>query len=93
MDEPGFANQRFFDRWVRATWAGWLLGIPLIIALALAGEAVSIGGAQFLIGVGMGTGVGLMQGRVLRPIVEKSRHWLLSCVFGLGWMFAEESSV
>ena len=46
-----------------ATWAGWLLGIPFIIILALMGEAVGIGGSQFLVGAGMGTGTGLLQSR------------------------------
>ena len=45
--------------WLRATVAGWLLGVPLIVALALLGEAVGVGGAQFLVGVGMGAGLGL----------------------------------
>ena len=35
--------------WLRATWLGWILGVPLILVLALAGEAVGIGGAQVLV--------------------------------------------
>jgi hypothetical protein len=73
--------------WVRATWAGWLLGIPLIIALALLGEAVGIGGAQVLVGVGMGTGIGLTQGRFIRNVLHKSVSWIWSCVVGFSAPF------
>ena len=30
-------ERKIFGQWVRATWAGWLLGVPIIIALALIG--------------------------------------------------------
>lgn len=75
---PGFAAA-----WVRATWLGWLAGIPLIIALALAGEAVGIAGAQFLVGAGIGWGVGFMQQRTMRRALGVPVAWLLSCVVGL----------
>lgn len=80
-------NRRLFVSWIGATWLGWLLGIPLIIVLALVGEAVGIGGAQFLVGAGMGTGVGLMQARVVRRIISKSALWICSCAVGLGLPF------
>ena len=73
--------------WIRATWFGWLLGIPIITVLALIGEAVHIGGAQVLVGVGMGTGIGLMQARVIRRILHKSTLWIWSCIVGLGTPF------
>ena len=53
------------SRWVRATWLGWLLGIPLIVVLALLAEGVGVGGAQVCVGAGMGLGVGFMQRRAL----------------------------
>ena len=74
--------------WLRATALGWLLGIPLIVALALLGEAAGIGGAQFLVGVGMGAGLGLTQGRVIRTVLAGSSQWFWSCVLGLGVPFA-----
>ncbi len=80
-------DRKLFRSWVRATWAGWLLGIPLIIALALVGEAIGIGGAQVLVGAGMGTGIGLMQGRVLRGVLHKSAPWIWSSVIGLAVPF------
>jgi hypothetical protein len=81
------SDQNLFIKWVRATWAGWLLGIPLIIVLALAGEAVGIGGVQVIVGLGMGIGIGWMQGRVMRGILDKSGPWLLACAVGLAIPF------
>jgi hypothetical protein len=52
--------------WTRVTLLGWLLGVPLIALMATAGEALEIESAQFLVGAGMGLGVGWMQGRALR---------------------------
>ena len=49
-------DRKLFVSWIRNTWFGWLLGIPIIITLALIGEAVHIGGAQVLVGAGMGIG-------------------------------------
>jgi hypothetical protein len=80
-------NRRLFVSWICATWLGWLLGIPFIIVLALVGEAVGIGGAQFLVGAGMGAGVGLMQARIIRRIINKSVLWICSCTVGLGLPF------
>jgi hypothetical protein len=80
-------DRRLFVSWVRATSLGWLLGVPLIIALALVGEAVGIGGAQFIVGAGMGTGIGLMQGRVIRGILDRAAPWIWSCVVGLAVPF------
>ncbi|HKQ63217.1 MAG TPA: hypothetical protein VJS92_18155 [Candidatus Polarisedimenticolaceae bacterium] len=76
-----------FRRWVLATWIGWILGIPCIIALALLGEAVGIGGSQGLVGAGMGAGVGWMQSRALRGILDRRQAWLASCIGGLAVPF------
>jgi hypothetical protein len=59
----------------------------MIILLALIGEAVGIGGAQFLVGAGMGLGIGLMQARVMRGLIDKSAPWLWSCIVGLAIPF------
>ena len=80
-------DRSLFLLWVRATWAGWLLGVPLIIVLALIGEAVGIGGSQVLVGAGMGTGIGLMQSRVIKGVVHKPVPWLWSSVTGLALPF------
>jgi hypothetical protein len=80
-------DHKLFVSWIRATWFGWLLGIPIIIVLALIGEAVGDGGAQVLVGAGMGTGIGLMQARVIRRMLPKSILWIWSCIVGLGAPF------
>jgi hypothetical protein len=85
--ERNMSDRQIFGQWVRATWVGWVLGIPFIIALALIGEAVGIGGAQVLVGVGMGAGIGLMQGRAIRKVLHESAPWFWSCVVGLGLPF------
>jgi hypothetical protein len=73
--------------WVRATWLGWLFGIPCIIALALLGETVGIGGAQALVGAGMGAGVGFMQRRIVRGLQVRATPWFWSCAIGLALPF------
>jgi hypothetical protein len=73
--------------WVRATSLGWLLGFPLIILLALGGEAIGIGGIQSLVGAAMGIGIGVMQGRVLRPALGPARPWILATTIGLALPF------
>src|ERR1041384_7231917 len=80
-------DRKLFVWWARNTWFGWLLGVPIIIVLALVGEAVGIGGAQALVGAGMGTGIGLMQGRIIRTKLHKSATWIWSCIVGLGLPF------
>jgi hypothetical protein len=80
-------NRQLFVLWARATWIGWVLGVPLIILLALLGEAVGIGGAQVLVGAGMGAGIGLMQGRAIRGVLHRFIPWFWSCVVGLAVPF------
>jgi len=73
-----------FATWLRATGLGWLLGIPAIVLLALAGEAVGIGGVQVMVGVGMGTGVGLLQSLVVRSMLGRQAPWVAGSVAGWG---------
>jgi len=80
-------DRKLFSRWVCATWIGWLFGIPLVVVFALIGEAVGIGGSQVLVGAGMGTGVGLMQARVIKGAVDKWFHWVRACAVGLALPF------
>lgn len=80
-------DRKLFVSWIRATWLGWLLSIPIIIVLALIGEAIGIGGSQALVGGGVGIGVGLMQGRIIRSILNQRVSWMLTTILGLGAPF------
>lgn len=73
--------------WVRATALGWLLGIPCIVLLALAGETVGIGGRQGLVGLGMGLAVGALQGRAIRPVLGAALPWMLATGAGFAMPF------
>lgn len=77
------SHQLTAGRWIRATWGGWLLGVPFIVVFALAGELVGIGGAQWLVGAGMGAGLGLLQARALQGTIGRPSTWFWSCVGGL----------
>lgn len=73
--------------WLLATWLGWLLGVPCIVLLALAAEAVHLGGLQVFVGTGMGLGVGLLQARQVRRCGLSARSWILASALGLGLPF------
>lgn len=87
MTAPSPRHAPSLSSWLRATWAGWLLGLPCIILLALGGEALGIGGTQVLVGAGMGMGVGLLQGRAVRRYQLSAAPWFWSCVAGLALPF------
>ena len=74
--------------WLRATWLGWVLCIPLVVLLALVAEAVGIGGAQALVGLGMGAGVGVLQARAIRAVLGRAGPWIWSSSLGLALPFA-----
>ncbi|MDX1980127.1 MAG: hypothetical protein SFV51_07655 [Bryobacteraceae bacterium] len=65
-----------------------MLGVPLVVLLAVAGEALGMGGAQVLVGAGAGMGVGLLQARQLRGTIDRPIHWFWSCAAGLSLPFA-----
>lgn len=73
--------------WVRITWLGWTLGLVFTIAAALAGEAVGVGASQTPVGLGMGGGVGLMQGRAMKGLLRKPGAWLYSTMLGIAAPF------
>lgn len=79
----GGTYDRIIGRWLRSTWLGWILGIPAIAVMALIGEAIGLGGSQFLVGLGMGLAVGFMQSRVLRDIITSPAKWLWITAAGL----------
>lgn len=76
-----------FAVWLKATWLGWMLGVPLVVVMALLGEAIGVGGAQVLVGLGMGTGTGLLQGRAMRVMLGRATPWAWSSALGLALPF------
>jgi hypothetical protein len=73
-------------RWVKATALGWLLGFVLVLVLAVAWDQLG-GGAQFMVGVGMGAGVGFVQARVVEEWVARTSHWTWATTVGMGLPF------
>jgi len=75
-----------FWRWVKVSTAGWLLGLVIVIALSLLWEVFG-GSAQFMVGIGIGAGVGFAQGRVLSGWIGSYRPWMLASTLGMGAPF------
>jgi len=82
----GESRPSLVSRWVRTTAWGWLLGLVLVVLLAVVWDAVG-GGAQFMVGLGMGAGVGYAQGRMIGAWIDSPRRWLWSSVAGMGVPF------
>lgn len=74
------------NRWVRATTLGWLLGLVLTVVLAIAWDQIG-GGAQFMVGIGMGAGVGFAQARVLGEWGQPAGRWFWATTVGMGLPF------
>lgn len=72
--------------WIRATALGWLLGFVLVVVLAMVWDTI-VGGAQFMVGVGMGAGVGYMQARVVKAWTGRIRPWFWTSTIGMGVPF------
>jgi len=79
--------QRFFGRWVLATFGGWLLGVVVIVLLAGIGELVHLGGNQCAVGIGMGWSIGCVQWRIARKWFGSSSEWMWASVVGMGTPF------
>jgi hypothetical protein len=79
--------QRFFGRWVFATFGGWLLGVVVIVLLSGIGELVHLGGDQWAVGVGMGWSIGCAQWWVARKWFGTSSEWMWASVVGMGTPF------
>lgn len=69
--------------WIKATSLGWLVGIPVIAGLALLGELLHLGGAQSLVGLGMGLAVGGAQSQALPATLPLRHRWILPTAVGL----------
>lgn len=74
-------------RWILASFLGWFLGFIIVVLLAVSLEAITGGGAQFMVGLGMGAGVGYMQARVLREKLTNMMAWFWTSTIGMGLPF------
>jgi len=79
-------ERSLFRSWVRVTMWGWLIGLVLVVGMAIVWDVFG-GGAQFMVGVGMGAGVGYMQARVAKAWTGGIRPWLWTSVIGMGAPF------
>jgi len=87
MDAPADPDTRdLLLSWTKATFYGWFLGFLLVVVLTLVAGAFG-GTLQFMVGLGMGGGVGHMQGRRIGRWIERPRRWLLASALGMGAPF------
>jgi len=91
--DHGRADRRLFVRWVRGTFFGYLLGFVLILVGGIVGDLVGLPGSDFMVGIGMGVGVGYMQGRALKPWLGAPSRWVWATAIGLGGLFLVEDLV
>lgn len=87
------ADRHFFTRWVRTTFLGYLLGFVFILLGGIVGDLIGLPGSNFIVGIGMGLGVGYAQGRMLKRWLGTTRHWMWATVIGLGGLFVAEDLV
>ena len=80
-------GRRFFFRWVRLTFAGYLLGFVLTMLGLIAGEVIGLPEFQIVVGAAMGAGVGFTQNRLARNWLAAGRLWAWASVLGLGASF------
>lgn len=81
-------DQPDFRSWVKATTFGWWLGFVVVVVLVLALDVVAnVGGVQFVVGVGMGAGVGYIQGRWMNRWLGTGHQWFLASTVGIGGPF------
>jgi len=84
--EQNKTESRMVVRWVWATFFGWLLGFVTLVSLALAWSPFG-NEAQFMVGVGMGFGVGFVQSRVLKKHISSPSGWCIASTVGMGSLF------
>jgi len=76
--------------WVRACFFGWLIGLAIVILLSLVGNLLTGGfeaDVQFMVGLGMGAGVGYMQARALARWLNRPNQWTAASTVGMGALF------
>ena len=78
-ESSAFVRPRF---WVLATFAGWVIGFVLAVALIIAIDSIGIP-SKAPLGLGMGLGVGFAQRRLAGQFIGSKNSWLWSYVAGL----------
>jgi hypothetical protein len=74
-------------RWILQTFLGWSAGFVLAIALIVCVDALGVPSTQFPLAIGMGLGVGLLQGRMVAPLLGGGRSWVAATTLGLSLPF------
>jgi hypothetical protein len=75
------------QRWITASFLGWLCGVFVVIGTSGAFHAVGLDGYQFYLGISMGASVGFFQWRLLSRSAGIGPAWIWSSFFGLGLPF------
>lgn len=75
------------NKWMWMNFAGWVLGIVLVLTLSVLFDSLRIEGWQFIVGLGMGLGIGFMQWLSLRKVIPVSGNWILFTALGLSLPF------
>lgn len=81
-DKPSI-RAPFFRQWLIASFWGWLIGFVLIVGLAVGIETVGLPNTNLMIGIGIGAGVGFMQGRVAKKWFSATNHWMWTSIVGM----------
>lgn len=71
------------NKWIWMNFAGWVLGIVLVLTLSVLFDSLHIEGWQFIVGLGMGLGVGLAQWLALRKQIPVRFNWIWVTTLGL----------
>ena len=80
-------HQFSVNRWTKATFWGWVIGIALILIISSFLDSIHIEHTQFYLGVGVGAGVGFTQWRLLRKFIPIPSTWLWFSIVGMGIPF------
>lgn len=68
--------------WFQATTFGWLLGFALLVVLAIGWQALTGEESQWMVGAGMGVGIGYVQSRLLRGVLDRPGRWIWATATG-----------
>jgi hypothetical protein len=81
------AERQFLRRWTLATFVGWLLGFVFTMGAAIVADIMGVEDVQFFVALGMGTGVGYGQLRVVRPRLGAGSGWVGASALGMAAPF------